>query len=167
MLYYYMFCSVQLLHMSREHDTVSMCSTNFCTQSWISITCRAKMMGFNAVRIEWSVDGLAATPKTFSTDSCHIATTADIRSSMLPPTTADTPQPTGTPTLPEDPPTIPKGVCSADLPNTSTQDRYVYLVHYLCEQASISAPQHTAQRKAKSTLVRRWLWESLGSPIVS
>lgn len=97
-------------------------------------------MGFNAVRVEWSVNGLAASPKDFQTDNCPIATTDDIRSSMLPPTTADTPQPTGNLTLPQDPPTIANKVCSADLPNTSTQDRYVYLVHYLCQQASLSQP---------------------------
>ena len=102
-------------------------------------------MGFNAVRIEWSVDGLAATPEDFQTDSCDIATTADIQATMLPPTTADTPQPTGNVTLPEDPPTISNKVCSADLPTNSTQDRYVYLVHYLCGQAS---PFETAPASA-------------------
>lgn len=93
-------------------------------------------MGFNAARIEWSVDGLATAPKDFANSSCTIATTADIQASMLPPTTADTPQPTGTPTLPQQPPTTGTtgDVCSSDLPNTSTQDRYVYLVHYLCGQ---------------------------------
>ncbi len=104
--------------------------------------CRAKMMGFNAARIEWSVDGLATAAKAFTTTDCDIATTADIQASMLPPTTADTPQPTGTPTLPQQPPTTGTtgDVCSSDLPNTSTQDRYVYLVHYLCGQVQL----HTA-----------------------
>ncbi len=104
--------------------------------SMLHAWCRAKMMGFNAARIEWSVDGLATAPKEFTTADCDIATTADIQASMLPPTTADTPQPTGTPTLPQQPPTTGTtgDVCSSDLPNTSTQDRYVYLVHYLCGQ---------------------------------
>ncbi len=104
--------------------------------SMLHAWCRAKMMGFNAARIEWSVDGLATAPKEFTTVDCDIATTADIQASMLPPTTADTPQPTGTPTLPQQPPTTGTtgDVCSSDLPNTSTQDRYVYLVHYLCGQ---------------------------------
>lgn len=102
--------------------------------SALLLCCRAKMMGFNAVRIEWSVDGLTTAPKDFQTDSCSIASTADIRSSMLPPTAADTPHPSGSPTLPQDPPTISNKVCSADLPNTNTTDRYVYLVHYLCGQ---------------------------------
>ena len=95
-------------------------------------------MGFNAARIEWSVDGLAAAPKDFRTSNCDVASTADIRSTMLPPSTADTPQPTGTPELQLDPPSsgINSGVCSSDLPNNSTQDRYVYLVHYLCGQVS-------------------------------
>lgn len=96
-------------------------------------------MGFNAARIEWSVNGLAHPPKDVSTPGCDIATTDEIRASLLPPTTADTPQPTGNPALPQDPPTsgIQKGVCSSDLPTTSTRDRYVYLVHYLCGQVSL------------------------------
>lgn len=110
--------------------------TDSIAHDWDTIMYRAKMMGFNAARIEWSVDGLATAPKDFANSSCTIATTADIQASMLPPTTADTPQPTGTPTLPQQPPTTGTtgDVCSSDLPNTSTQDRYVYMVHYLCGQ---------------------------------
>ena len=118
------------MHQSKLNTSAEMsCQEDLCTH-------RAKMMGFNAARIEWSVDGLATAPKTFTTTDCDIATTADIQASMLPPTTADTPQPTGTPTLPQQPPTTGTtgDVCSSDLPNTSTQDRYVYLVHYLCGQ---------------------------------
>ena len=80
-------------------------------------------MGFNAVRIEWSVDGLATAPKDFTTPDCTIATTDATKASMLPPTTADTPQPPGDPTLPQDPPTSGYNgdVCSSDLPNPSTR----------------------------------------------
>lgn len=106
--------------------------------------CRAKMMGFNAARVEWSVDGLDTPVKDVTTPECDIATTDEIRATMLPPTTADTPQPTGNPGLPQDPPTSAhqKGLCSSDLPTTSTQDRYVYLVHYLCGQVSFRAAQN-------------------------
>lgn len=95
-------------------------------------------MGFNAARIEWSVDGLATPPKDVSTPKCDIATTDAIRATMLPPNTADTPQPTGNPALPQDPPISGHqgGVCSSDLPTTSTKDRYVYMVQYLCGQVS-------------------------------
>ena len=44
--------------------------------------CRAKMMGFNAARLEWNVAGLAASPKSVSTSDCDIATAADIESSF-------------------------------------------------------------------------------------
>ena len=100
-------------------------------------------MGFNAARIEWSVDGLSAPPLDVTTPECDIATTDEIRATMLPPTTPDTPQPTGNPALPLDPPTSGHqgGVCSSDLPITSTQDRYVYLVHYLCGQVSMGCTQ--------------------------
>ena len=114
-------------------------------------------MGFNAVRIEWSVDGLATAPKDFTTPDCTIATTDAIKASMLPPTTADTPQPTGNPTLPQDPPTsgYTGDVCSSDLPNTSTQDRYVYLVHYLCGQVSLTLTVVSTQ------IMEPWTWAML------
>lgn len=95
---------------------------------------RAKMMGFNAARLEWNVAGLATSPKSVTTSDCDIATSADIESSMLPPTTTDTPQPTGNPTLPQSPPTITGEICSSDLPTTSTTDRFVYMANYLCGQ---------------------------------
>lgn len=98
---------------------------------------RAKMMGFNAARLEWNVAGLAASPKSVSTSDCDIATAADIESSLLPPTTTDTPQPTGNPTLPQSPPSITGDTCSADLPTTSTTDRFVYMANYLCGQVCL------------------------------
>jgi len=101
--------------------------------------CRAKMMGFNAARLEWNVAGLAASPKSVSTSDCDIATAADIESSLLPPTTTDTPQPTGNPTLPQTAPSITGDTCSADLPTTSTTDRFVYMANYLCGQVYFPA----------------------------
>ena len=99
--------------------------------------CRAKMMGFNAARLEWNVAGLAASPKSVTTSNCDVATAADIESSLLPPTTTDTPQPTGNPTLPQSPPSITGDKCSADLPTTSTTDRFVYMANYLCGQVHL------------------------------
>lgn len=92
------------------------------------------MMGFNAARLEWNVAGLQTPPKSVTTDNCEVATAADIESSMLPPSSAGTPQPTGNPTLPQDPPAITDGICSSDLPTTSTTDRFVYMANYLCGQ---------------------------------
>jgi hypothetical protein len=131
--------------------------------SMLHALCRAKMMGFNAARIEWSVDGLATAPKEFTTADCDIATTADIQASMLPPTTADTPQPTGTPTLPQQPPTTGTtgDVCSSDLPNTSTQDRYVYLVHYLCGQVRPHTACISCHSKLPAILVQSHLTDRL------
>ena len=101
--------------------------------------CRAKMMGFNAARLEWNVAGLAASPKSVTTSDCDIATAADIESSLLPPTTTDTPQPTGNPTLPQSAPSITGDTCSADLPTNSTTDRFVYMANYLCGQVCLPA----------------------------
>lgn len=95
-------------------------------------------MGFNAARLEWNVAGLEASPKSVTTDNCDIATAADIESSMLPPSSVGTPQPTGNPTLPQDPPAINDGICSSDLPTTSTTDRFVYMADYLCSQVRCS-----------------------------
>lgn len=101
-------------------------------------------MGFNAARVEWAVDGISMLNIDVSTEDCDIATTDAIRATLLPPTTADTPQPAGNPSLPQNPPTSGHqgGVCSSDLPTTSTRDRYVYLVHYLCGQVSIGFTLH-------------------------
>ena len=92
------------------------------------------MMGFNAARLEWNVAGLEKTPKSVSTPNCNIADTERIQRSLLPPDYADTAQPSGRPALPMDPPTIPGNTCSSQLPTTSTQDRFVYMVNYLCDQ---------------------------------
>ena len=101
------------------------------------------MMGFNAARLEWNAAGLAASPKSVTTSDCDVATAADIESSLLPPSTTDTPQPTGNVTLPQTPPTITGDICSSDLPTTSTKDRYVYMVNYLCGQVC-TAPLYVA-----------------------
>ncbi|KAL0029335.1 hypothetical protein WJX77_000152 [Trebouxia sp. C0004] len=108
--------------------------TNSITHDWDTAMYRAKLMGFNAARLEWNVAGLAASPKSVTTPNCDIATAADIESSLLPPTTTDTPQPMGNPTLPQSPPSIIGDTCSADLPTTSTTDRFVYMANYLCGQ---------------------------------
>lgn len=108
--------------------------TDSIAHDWDTNMYRAKMMGFNAARLEWNVAGLAASPKSVTTSNCDVATAADIESSLLPPTTTDTPQPTGNPTLPQSPPSITGDKCSADLPTTSTTDRFVYMANYLCGQ---------------------------------
>lgn len=50
-------------------------------------------MGFNAARTKWSVDRLDTPLKDVTTPECDVATTDEIRATMLPPTTADNPQP--------------------------------------------------------------------------
>ncbi|KAL3145645.1 hypothetical protein ABBQ32_003186 [Trebouxia sp. C0010 RCD-2024] len=101
---------------------------------WRTNMYRAKMMGFNAARLEWHTSGLQASPKSVTTSNCNIASTADVDSSLLPPPSVGTPQPTGNPTLPQDPPAITDGICSSDLPTSSTTDRFVYMANYLCSQ---------------------------------
>ncbi len=113
-------------------------------------------MGFNAARLEWNAAGLAASPKTVSTSNCGTASTADIESSLLPPTSTDTPQPTGNPTLPQAPPTVTGETCSSDLPTSSTTDRYVYMVNYLCSQVCMDAflcLQETVSRQPRTDKV--------------
>lgn len=101
---------------------------------WQTSMYRAKMMGFNAARLEWNTVGLQTPPRAVTTYNCDIASTADIKDSLLPPSSVDTPKPKGYPTLPQNPPSITGGVCSSDLPTTSTTDRFVYMANYLCSQ---------------------------------
>ena len=91
-------------------------------------------MGFNAARLEWNTIGLQALPRAVTTYNCDIASTADIKHSLLPPSSLDSPQPEGDPALPQDPPSISGGVCSSDLPTNSTTDRFAYMANYLCSQ---------------------------------
>ena len=63
--------------------------------------CRAKMMGFNAARLEWNVAGLAALPKSVTTSNCDIAT---VRAACYLPPQQTPPSLGATPRYPSRPP---------------------------------------------------------------
>ncbi|KAK9817182.1 hypothetical protein WJX72_010721 [[Myrmecia] bisecta] len=92
---------------------------------------RMKLLGFNAVRIEWCNDlGLSIPPEDFSFAGCVIASQSDIQTTVTPPlSTIKTPA-----QLPFAPPTVKNGVCSGDLPNTSTLDRFAYIANLFARE---------------------------------
>ncbi|KAK9807769.1 hypothetical protein WJX72_008737 [[Myrmecia] bisecta] len=102
--------------------------TDSQNKDWPTNMYRLKMMGFNMVRLEWSQQGFLIDPVNYAHPSCKVASKADIQAALTPPGV------TTSHTLPLAPPTIAGGVCSKDLPNTSTFDRFVWMVNYLAGQ---------------------------------
>eukprot|EP00891_Asterochloris_glomerata_P000143 jgi/Astpho2/143/fgenesh1_pg.00004_%23_47_t len=117
--------------------------TNSINKDWLTNMYRGKMMGFNAVRIEWSWDGLNTAPIDF-TGACTVATTAQIQATITPPSDAPTLLATSGATLPMAPPNVTSDVCNANMPNDSTFNRYVWLVWQMCgEGMYVSMTYHS------------------------
>lgn len=67
------------------------------------------------------------------TRKCVVPSPADIEKTLVPPAFPNLPLAKSS-ELPQAPPDVPGGICNADLPTTSTLERYVWVVKQFVEQ---------------------------------
>lgn len=70
------------------------------------------------------------------TSKCQVADAAAVKKTLVPPTLPANLKSSGFSEPPQNPPQVPEDVCNAYLPNSSTYDRYIWVVRW----ALVSAP---------------------------
>ena len=95
------------------------------------------MLGFNAVRVAFAFDdnwGINS-PIVDWTGACEVPTESAIRKTLVPGKNASTTIKSNSNTLPPvAPPDVPGGICNSEWPNTSTYQRFIWVIDYLISQ---------------------------------
>lgn len=103
------------------------------TLDFATIVYRLQLLGFNSVRLPMSFQNLyGGTPPRSYTQSCNTDTQQTVVSSTTDPS-VNAPPSSSAPTQPSPPPQTP-GLCSSELPNDSTINRFLYIVRFFAQQ---------------------------------
>ncbi|KAK9807625.1 hypothetical protein WJX72_004592 [[Myrmecia] bisecta] len=102
--------------------------SNSISKDFRTTVYRQALLGFNAVRLEWSNEALQASPVNYAQPGCTIASQSDILASLTPPG-QNAPS-----SAPFSAPPIDGGICSKFLPNTGTYDRFTSVASYYATQ---------------------------------
>lgn len=125
-----------------------------------SIVHRQKLLGFNAVRLPFSFKDLVELkPKSF-VRACNIPTARDVAASVVRP---GTPIPAVIPPLPY-PPHRTQGQCNSYLPNTTTWDRFKWVVSFYAKNGFyVLIDNHLREDQTALEDANKWagLWAKL------
>ena len=95
------------------------------------------MLGFNSIRVAFAFDstwGINSPPVDW-TETCIVPDDQDIMSTLIPNANASTTIKANSNVLPPLlPPTVENGTCNADWPQTSTYQRFLWVVDYLISE---------------------------------